>query len=107
MTQTQTAIPAFMLDAQKQHLEFQKSLFDIGYQGLTTAQEGQAYILEAWTTGNSFLPEESKAQVAEWIGYSKDSREVYKGLVDTSFEQHKRYLDRLAKPKTEPAATAA
>lgn len=103
MPETLTILPSFLVDAHKQGLEIQKSLFDTGFEGLATTLDSQATILDAWTQ-SSYLPEASKALVGEWIRYAGGRRDAYKSLVDASFELARIHLDRLSGALAQPAS---
>ena len=96
MTETKTNIPASVLDFQKRLLDFQRSVFEKGYDVYARLEDQQHQLSERLTDQIPNLPEELKSASDAWWQARVRGRESYKNAVDRSFHLADSYYKRLA-----------
>lgn len=90
----------------KQMIEFQKATFDNTFNAMVTLQEQAERMLNMSLEQATWLPEEGKRIINEWIKSYKKGREDYKKLVDQNFQRVEDFFAGADK-KTKASATSA
>ncbi|MDQ1336693.1 MAG: hypothetical protein QG552_3643 [Thermodesulfobacteriota bacterium] len=87
----------------KQMIEFQKATFDNSFNAMGMLQEQAERMLNMSLEQATWLPEEGKRVVNEWIKGYKRGREDFKKLVDQNFERVEAFFagaEKTTKAKT-------
>jgi len=82
------------LGFQRQLVEFQKAAIDSTFDAVSAFQDQQEQYLNDMMERASFLPEEGREVVHQWVDTFRRGREDYKATVDKSFELVEKYFDR-------------
>ena len=69
----------------KQMLDFQKTTFDNSFNAMVLLQEQTEKASVTLLDQATWLPEEGRKAIDEWIAAYKKGREEYKALVDENF----------------------
>ena len=70
----------------KQMLDFQKTAFDNFFNAVVLVQEQGEKISQALFEQATWLPEENKRLVDQWLGMAKKGRDDFKVAVDDNFK---------------------
>ena len=70
----------------KQMIDFQKSTFDNSFSAMSMVQE-QAERMVNMSLTHTWLPEEGKKAIEDWIGAYKNGCEDFKKTVDDNFKK--------------------
>jgi polyhydroxyalkanoate synthesis regulator phasin len=81
----------------KQMIEFNKASFNNAYTAMVTFQEQSERMARTFIDQASWLPEEGKKILDEWLKALKTGREEYKKTVDESFQKVEDYFAREGK----------
>lgn len=76
----------------KQMLDFQKTTFDNSFQAMSTLQEQGEKMVDTFLEQASWLPEEGKKAVANWLNAYKEGRIKYREAVEKNFEKVETYF---------------
>lgn len=76
----------------KQMLDFQKATFDNSFKAMNTIQEQGERMVEAFLGQATWLPEEGKKAVKDWIDAYKQGREEFKKITETNFQKVQDYM---------------
>jgi polyhydroxyalkanoate synthesis regulator phasin len=76
----------------KQMLDFQKATFDNSFKAMTTLQEQGEQMVNTFLEQATWLPEEGKKAVTNWINAYKEGREKYREAVEKNFEKVEHYF---------------
>ena len=79
---------------QRQLVEFQKAAIDSTFDAVSAFQDQQEQYLNDMMERASFLPEEGREVVHQWVDTFRRGREDYKATVDKSFDLVEKYFDR-------------
>jgi hypothetical protein len=71
----------------KQMLDFQKTTFDNSFNAMVMLQEQTEKASVTLLDQATWLPEEGRKAIDEWIAAYKKGREEYKALVDENFKK--------------------
>jgi polyhydroxyalkanoate synthesis regulator phasin len=71
----------------KQMVDFNKAAFDNTFSAMATVQEQTEKMAKTVLEQATWLPEEGKKVINEWIQAYKKGREDYKKLVDENFKR--------------------
>lgn len=71
----------------KQMVDFNKTSFNNAFQALVMVQEQTETMAASMLAQASWLPEEGKKAVNDWIAACKKGRDEYKKLVEDAFEK--------------------
>jgi len=71
----------------KQMLDFQKTTFDNSFNAMVLLQEQTEKASVTLLDQATWLPEEGRKAIDEWIAAYKKGREEYKALVDENFKK--------------------
>ena len=71
----------------KQMLDFQKSTFDNSFSAMVMLQEQTEKAAQTLLDQASWLPEEGRKAIDEWVAAYKKGREEFKALVDENFKK--------------------
>ena len=71
----------------KQMIDFQKSTFDNSFSAMSMVQEQAERMVNMSLTQATWLPEEGKKAIEDWIGAYKNGREDFKKTVDDNFKK--------------------
>ena len=71
----------------KQMIEFNKTSFDNSFKGMIMLQEQTERMVNTFLEQATWLPEEGKKVIKEWVKAYNKGREEYKKVVDESFER--------------------
>jgi polyhydroxyalkanoate synthesis regulator phasin len=81
----------------KQMIEFNKASFNNAYTAMVAFQEQTERMARTFIDQASWLPEEGKNILDEWLKTLKTGREEYKKTVDESFHKVEDYFAREGK----------
>jgi polyhydroxyalkanoate synthesis regulator phasin len=71
----------------KQMLDFQKTTFDNSFSAMVMLQEQTEKAAQTLLDQASWLPEEGRKAIDEWVAAYKKGREEFKALVDENFKK--------------------
>jgi len=76
----------------KQMVDFNKAAFDNTFSAMATVQDQTEKMVKTILEQATWLPEEGKTVISEWIQTYKKGREDYKKLVDDNFKRVEDFL---------------
>jgi polyhydroxyalkanoate synthesis regulator phasin len=76
----------------KQMLDFQKATFDNSFKAMANLQEQGEKMVDTFLQQATWLPEEGKKAVANWINAYQEGRAKYREAVDQNFEKVEAYF---------------
>lgn len=76
----------------KQMTDFQKATFDNSFKAMTTIQEQGEKMTDIFLTQASWLPEEGKKVISDWINTYKEGRTSFQGDVEKNFSKVQDYF---------------
>ena len=71
----------------KQMIDFNKAAFDNSIKAMVMVQEQTEKMVGATLAQASWLPEEGKKTIEEWMGACKNGSEDFKRVVDDNFKK--------------------
>jgi hypothetical protein len=83
----------------RQMIEFQKTTVDNSFNALKMVQEQTEKIARSFLDQASWLPEEGRKVVNQWMNAYKKGQEDYKKVVDDNFKKVEDYFNSLGKEK--------
>ena len=81
----------------KQMIDFQKATFDNTFEAMVLLQDQTERMAATFMEQATFLPEEGKKMVRDWVQTFKKGREEFKKAVDESFAKVEAYCTQTAK----------
>ena len=81
----------------KQMIDFQKATFDNTFEAMVLLQDQTERMAATFMEQATFLPEEGKKMVRDWVQTFKKGREEFKKAVDESFAKVEAYFTQTAK----------
>ena len=78
--------------ALKQMVEFNKGAFNNAFNAMVMAQDQNETLANTLLNQATWLPEEGKKAVKDWVEAFKKGREEYKKAVDEAFKKVEAYL---------------
>lgn len=81
----------------KQMIDFNKATFDNTFSSMVLLQEQTEKMVNAFLDQASWLPEDGKKLLNEWVGAYKKGREEFKKVVDDSYKKVDDYFTQAAK----------
>jgi len=76
----------------KQMLDFQKTTFDNSFNAMVLLQEQTEKASQTLLDQATWLPEEGRKAIDQWMAAYKKGREDYKALVDENFQKVESYF---------------
>lgn len=76
----------------KQMLDFQKSTFDNSFSAMSALQEQGEKMVSAFLDQATWLPEEGKQLINNWVNAYKEGRERVKEVADANFKKVETYF---------------
>lgn len=76
----------------KQMIDFQKTTFDNSFKAMSTLQEQGEKMVNMFLEQATWLPEEGKNAVSNWISAYKKGREDFKNAVESNFDKVQDYF---------------
>ncbi|MFP4032309.1 MAG: hypothetical protein ACLFRG_14470 [Desulfococcaceae bacterium] len=76
----------------KQMLDFQKATFDNSFKAMASLQEQGEKMVDTFLQQATWLPEEGKKAVTNWINAYKEGRAKYREAVEQNFEKVEAYF---------------
>ena len=76
----------------KQMVDFNKGAFNNSYNTMVMVQDQTESLANTMLSQATWLPEEGKKAVKEWVEAFKKGREVYKQTVDEAFNKVEEFL---------------
>jgi hypothetical protein len=73
-------------------LNFNKSAFNNAFSALAMAQEQTESIGKSFLDQASWLPDEGKKAIQEWLDACKKGRDEYKKLIDDAYKKVESFL---------------
>ena len=73
-------------------LDFQKATFDNSFKAMANLQEQGEKMVDTFLQQATWLPEEGKKAVANWINAYQEGRAKYREAVDQNFEKVEAYF---------------
>lgn len=83
----------------KQVIDFQKNTFDNSFKAMASLQKQGEGILGVFLEQATWLPDEGKKAVTEWISAYENGRDSFRESVEKSFEKVEAYF---AKTENKP-----
>jgi hypothetical protein len=77
----------------EQVIEFQKGVFDNSFNALEKLQEQGETMVKTFLSQASWLPEENRNAVADWLKACKKAQTEYKITVDANFDKVKKLFE--------------
>ena len=71
----------------KQMIDFNKATFDNSFSSMVLLQEQSEKMVKAFMDQATWLPEEGKKVLNEWVTAYKKGREEFKKMVDESYKK--------------------
>jgi uncharacterized coiled-coil DUF342 family protein len=71
----------------KQMIDFNKATFDNSFSSMVLLQEQSEKMVKAFLDQATWLPEEGKKVLNEWVTAYKKGREEFKKMVDESYKK--------------------
>jgi len=84
----------------KQMIQFNKSAFDNSFAAMVTLQDQTEKMVNTFLEQATWLPEEGKKVVSEWVASYKKGREEFKKVVDENFKRVEDFFGTPKKAKT-------
>ena len=81
----------------KQMIDFNKATFDNTFDAMVLLQEQTEKMVSTFMEQATFLPEEGKKMLSEWVQTFKKGREEFKKAVDESFGKVEAYFAQAGK----------
>ena len=81
----------------KQMIDFQKATFDNTFNAMVMLQDQTERMFGTFMEQATFLPEEGKKMLREWVEAFKKGREEFKKAVDESFGKLETYFAQAGK----------
>lgn len=79
---------------QRQLVEFQKAAIDSTFDAVSAFQDQQEQYLNDMMERASFMPDEGREVVHQWVDAFRRGREDFKTTIDKSYELVEQYFDR-------------
>jgi hypothetical protein len=90
----------------KQMIDFHKATFDNTFNAMVMLQDQTEKMVGTFLEQATWLPEEGKRVIDEWLGAYKKGREDFKKLVDDNFTKVEDFFAGAEKNKKPKAAAA-
>ena len=81
----------------KQMVEFQKATFDNSFSAMSMVQEQAQRMVNMSLAQATWLPEEGKKVIEDWIGVYKNGCEDFKKAVDDNFKKVEDFFESTEK----------
>jgi hypothetical protein len=81
----------------KQLIDFNKATFDNTFNAMVLLQEQTEKMVNAYMAQATFLPEEGRKMLHEWVQTFKKGSEDFKKAVDESFAKVEAYFEQAGK----------
>ncbi len=81
----------------KQVIDFQKTSFDNSFNAMKMVQEQTEKIANSFIEQATWVPEEGRKALVQWVNAYKKGRDDYKKAVDESFKKVEEYFSTLEK----------
>ena len=78
----------------KQMFDFNKVAFDNTYNAIVMLQEQAERMAKTMMDQATWLPEEGRRAIAEWVDAYKKGRENFKKLIDDNFQKVEEYFKK-------------
>ncbi|OQY58329.1 MAG: hypothetical protein B6245_12450 [Desulfobacteraceae bacterium 4572_88] len=76
----------------KQMIDFQKTTFDNSFKAMSTLQEQGEKMVNMFLEQATWLPEEGKGAINNWISAYTKGREDFKDAVESNFDKVQKYF---------------
>jgi hypothetical protein len=76
----------------KQMIDFQKATFDNSFNAMTSLQEQGEKMMNTFLSQATWLPEEGKKAVTNWIDAYQEGRDKFKEAVEENFNKVETYF---------------
>lgn len=76
----------------KQMLDFNKAAFDSSFRGIVLLQEQAEHIANTLRDQATWLPEEGKKAINDWVEAYKTGRDDFKKTMDDNYKKVETYL---------------
>jgi len=83
----------------KQMIDFQKTTFDNTFNAMVMLQDQAERMANTLLEQSSWLPEEGRKTIRDWVDAYKSGREEFKRNVDESFKKVEDFFEGVAKKK--------
>jgi hypothetical protein len=90
----------------KQMIEFQKMSFENWFTAMSLVQDQAASVMDTMLGKATWLPEDGRDAIQNWVGIVQDERTRFKGYVDSGFASLEKVFTAAPK-KTAKAKKAA
>jgi len=81
----------------RQMIEFNKSSFDNSFNAIVLMQEQTEKMVGSFLDQATWIPEEGRKVLTEWIAAYKKGRDEYKKVVNDSFKKVEEFFEQLEK----------
>jgi predicted aminopeptidase len=89
----------------KQMIDFHKATFDNSFNAMVMLQDQTEKMVNTFSGQATWLPEEGKRAIDEWLKAYKKGREDFKKLVDENFKKVEGFFADAEKPEEAKAKT--
>jgi len=83
----------------KQMIDLHKTYFDNSFNAMVVLQEQTETMINSFMSQSSWLPEEGKNVLDEWVNAYKKGRDDFKAAVDENFKKVEGYFSDAGKSK--------
>jgi gas vesicle protein len=84
----------------KQMIDFQKTTFDNTFNAMVMLQDQAERMSKTLLEQATWLPEEGRKAIRDWVDAYKNGREEFKKHVDDNFKKVEEFFETTAKGKT-------
>ena len=78
----------------KQMIDFQKATFDNSFNAMSTLQEQGEKMLGTFLEQATWLPQEGKKAISDWINAYQEGRKKFKDTVEDNFNKVEDYFSK-------------
>lgn len=78
----------------KQMIKFNKSAFDNSFNAMTMVYEQNEKIVETFSSQVTWLPEEGKKAIVDWLAAYRNGCNEFKKMVDDNYAKVEAYFDK-------------
>ena len=83
----------------KQMIDVQKATFENSFKTMVAMQDQGERMVNTWMEQATWMPQEGKQVLGEWVTACKKGREGYRQMVDENFEKAKEIFSPAAPQK--------
>lgn len=77
----------------KQMVQFNKTAFDNGFSAMKIAQEQGEKMLAAFIEQSSWIPEEGKKAISDWVAANKKGFDDFRTAMDENYKKIEEFIE--------------